>query len=369
MDGENFPKGGPAREIPEARRRGRGAARNPSVRYDRLHGEAEDDGWDRPEDLPPIRTEVTLDRSRSIIARNTSPDLPFDRSINPYRGCEHGCIYCFARPSHAQLGLSPGLDFETRLIAKPDAAPLLRKALMRPSYRVEPLAIGTNTDPYQPIDRDHRVMRQVLEVLWEFRHPVFITTKGAHLARDLDLLGPMGRAGLAQVAITLTSLDNRLSRALEPRAAAPQQRLRLMRKLADAGVPVQVNTSPIIPALNDHEIERLIGAAAEAGARRVSWSVLRLPLEVSGLFKDWLAQHFPDRAARVMGKVRELHGGRDYDPQWGKRMSGEGVLAKLIARRVERAAAEAGLDKRLPGLRYDLFRVPQSESGQLSLEF
>ncbi|GMG82971.1 PA0069 family radical SAM protein [Paralimibaculum aggregatum] len=354
-------------EIAPERRRGRGAARNPAVRYDRLTTGRTDDGWDREDDAPPVRTEVIRDASRSIIARNTSPDLPFDRSVNPYRGCEHGCIYCFARPSHAQLGLSPGLDFETRLVVKPRAAALLETALRRPGYRPAPLAIGTNTDAYQPIDREHGIMRELLEVLWAYRHPLFITTKGAHLTRDIDLLGRMGRAGLLQVAISLTTLDTRLSRAMEPRAAAPPRRLRLMRALAQAGVPVQVNTSPIIPALNDHEIERLIAAAAEAGASKVSYSVLRLPQEVSGLFQDWLAREYPDRAARVMGKVRELHGGRDYDPQWGKRMRGEGVYAQLISRRVRAAAARHGLDRALPALRCDLFRAPPRAGDQLAL--
>lgn len=356
----------PPRLAPE-RRRGRGAGRNPPVRYDRQTTVPVADGWDRAEDLPPIRTEVTLDRARSILARNTSPDLPFDRSINPYRGCEHGCVYCFARPSHAQLGLSPGLDFETRLVAKPNAPELLAAALAKPSYRPAPIAIGTNTDPYQPIDVEHGIMRALLEVLWDHRHPLFVTTKGAHLGRDLDILGPMGRAGLLQVAVTLTTLDHRLSRAMEPRAAAPTRRLRAIRALAQAGVPVQVNTSPIVPGLNDHEIERLVAAAAEAGARRVSHSVLRLPLEVSTLFQDWLAEAYPDRAKRVMARVRELHGGRDYDPAWGKRMSGEGVFAQLIERRVTAAAARHGLDGALPALRSDLFRVPRAPDPQLSL--
>ena len=357
---------GPSR-IDADRRRGRGAAANPAVRYDRLRTEPADDGWDIAEDRPPVRTEITIDRSRTILARNRSPDIPFDRSINPYRGCEHGCVYCFARPSHADLGLSPGLDFETRLTVKPRAAELLAAALAKPGYAVRPIAIGTNTDPYQPIERQHAIMRRVLEVLAEHRHPVSITTKGTLITRDLDILGPMGRAGLAHVAVSLTTLDNRLSRAMEPRAAAPGRRIGMIRALAQAGVPVQVNTSPIVPALNDHEIERLIAAAAEAGARHASYTVLRLPREVSELFRDWLARHFPDRAARIMGKVRELHGGRDYDPAWGRRMKGEGVLAQLIARRFRLAVARAGLDRPLPPLRCDLFRVPPRAGDQLAL--
>ncbi len=354
-------------EVEAESRRGRAAGRNPAVRYDRLRTERVADGWDRAEDLPPIRTETILDTSRSILAKNASPDLPFTRSINPYRGCEHGCIYCFARPSHAQLGLSPGLDFETRLVVKPRAAELLRAAFAKPSYRVEPIAIGTNTDPYQPVDVERGIMRALLEVFRDHGHPLFVTTKGAHILRDLDILGPMGRAGLVQVAVSVTTLDVRLSRRMEPRAAAPVRRLRAVRALAQAGVPVQVNLAPVIPAINDHEIERLVAAAAEAGAGRVSHTVLRLPLEVSGLFRDWLAREFPDRAARVMGKVRELHGGRDYDPAWGKRMRGEGVHARLIARRVALAAKRHGLAERLPPLRCDLFRRPEAGDGQLSL--
>ncbi|MGF1444737.1 MAG: PA0069 family radical SAM protein [Pikeienuella sp.] len=352
--------------VAPARRRGRGAGRNPAVRYDRVSTERAEDGW-HAEMPPALRTEVMVDHSRTIIARNSSPDLPFNRSINPYRGCEHGCIYCFARPSHAQLGLSPGLDFETRLVVKPRAAGLLAAAFAKASYVPEAIAIGTNTDPYQPIDVEKGIMRALLEVLWEHRHPLFITTKGAHIGRDLDILGPMGRAGLVQIAITITTLDNRLSRLMEPRAAAPTRRLRAVRALAQAGIPVQVNTSPIVPGLNDHEIERLVAAAAEAGARRVTHSVLRLPLEVSGLFQDWLAEHFPKRAAKVMRQVREMHGGRDYDPAWGKRMAGEGVHARLIDRRVKLACRKAGLAERLPTLRTDLFRRPERAGDQLCL--
>jgi len=355
----------PERLRPE-RRRGRGAATNPPNRYDSERRGAVSDGWDLEEGMPPLRTEVTIDHARSIIARNRSPDVPFDRSINPYRGCEHGCTYCFARPSHAQLGYSPGLDFETKLVIKPRAAELLAAALAKPGYRVAPIAIGTNTDPYQPIEREHRIMRQVLEVLWAHRHPVTITTKGAVAFRDIDILGRMGRAGLARVTVSLTSLDPRLSRAMEPRAAAPGRRIGLIRALAQAGVPVGANLAPIVPALNDHEIERLIAAAASAGAGDAGHIVLRLPLEVAELFRDWLARAYPDRAARVMGKVRELHGGRDYDPAWGKRLGGEGVLAQLIQRRVETARRRHGMRRPAP-LRCDLFRVPDAPGQQLSL--
>jgi len=355
-------------EIPEDRRRGRGAAANPDNRHESARRRAEHDGWDIAEDAPPVRTEVTVESSRTILTRNRSPDVPFDRSVNPYRGCEHGCIYCFARPSHADLGHSPGLDFETRLVVKPRAPELLAEALRRPGYAVRPIAIGTNTDPYQPIERERRVMRGVLEVLWEHRHPVSITTKGAAILDDLDILGPMGRAGLAHVAVSLTSLDNRLSRALEPRAAAPGRRVAVIRALSQEGVPVQANIAPVIPALTDHEIERLVEAAAGAGAGRVGHAVLRLPREVAPLFRDWLARNRPDRAARVMGKVRELHGGRDYDPAWGKRLRGEGVLAALIARRVAAARRRHGIDAPQPALRTDLFRVPPRAGDQLALD-
>ncbi|HUF86947.1 MAG TPA: PA0069 family radical SAM protein [Thermohalobaculum sp.] len=347
--------------------RGRGAGTNPTGRFERLAREAFDDGWDIEEELPPLRTEVAIDRSRSVLVRNTSPDLPFDRSVNPYRGCEHGCTYCYARPSHAQLGLSPGLDFETRLTAKPDAPRLLAAALARPGYRPAPIALGTNTDPYQPVEKRWRIMRGILEVLGEHRHPVTITTKGALIVRDLDILGELGRAGLAHVQVSLTSLDPRLSRAMEPRAASPGRRLMAVRALAEAGVPVGVNLAPIIPALNDHEIERLVAAAAEAGACTASHIVLRLPREVASLFREWLERAFPDRAARVMARVRELHGGRDYDPAWGKRMTGQGVLARLIAQRVAAARRRHGLDRPWPALRTDAFRRPPRPGDQPGL--
>ena len=354
--------------VDPARRRGRGAAGNPANRYDRQHAERVDDGWERSEDLPPIRREVTRDMARSVLVRNTSPDIPFDRSVNPYRGCEHGCVYCFARPSHAQLGLSPGLDFETRLTVKPNAPERLAEALRRPGYSPAPLAIGTNTDPYQPLEREERVMRRLLEVLRDFRHPVSITTKGGLVTRDTDLLSEMARDGLASVAVSLTTLDHRLHRALEPRAAAPGRRLSAMRALSEAGIPVQVNASPIIPALNEPEIEALLAAAAEAGATRASYTTLRLPLEVAGLFRDWLAEHYPDRAARVLARVREMHGGRDYDPAWGRRLRGQGVHAELIARRMRLAMRRHGLDRPAPALRTDLFRVPPRPGDQLSLD-
>jgi DNA repair photolyase len=347
--------------------RGRGAAVNPAGRFERLHSEPVDDGWALDEDLPPLRTQVAVDRSRSVLVRNTSPDLPFDRSVNPYRGCEHGCTYCYARPSHAQLGLSPGLDFETRLVAKPDAPRLLEAAIRKPGYQVAPIAIGTNTDPYQPIEKTWAIMRGLLEVLRDHNHPVMITTKGALVTRDLDILGPMGRAGLAHVQVSLTTLDSRLSRAMEPRAAGPGRRLAMIRALAEAGVPVGVNVAPIIPALNDHEIENLLRAAAQAGATRAGYITLRLPLEVAGLFREWLQRHCPDRAARVLGRVRELHGGHDYDATFGTRMTGRGVHADLIARRFDAGCRRFGLTTSGRGLRCDLFRVPPRAGDQLGL--
>ncbi|MEM6622897.1 MAG: PA0069 family radical SAM protein [Pseudomonadota bacterium] len=347
-------------------RRGRGAGLNMASRYDRQFSHATYDGWHR-EEAAPTRTRVQVDKSRTILAQNRSPDVPFDRSINPYRGCEHGCIYCFARPTHAHLGLSPGLDFETRLFAKPDAATLLAGTLARPGYRPETIAIGTNTDPYQPVEKRWQIMRQILDVLWEHRHPVSITTKGSLVIRDADILGRMGRAGLATVAISLTTLDNSLSRAMEPRAAAPGRRIAAIRMLAQAGVPVTVNLSPVVPGLTDHEIERLVQAAAEAGARYASSIALRLPQEVAPLFREWLAREAPDRAAKVMARVREMHGGQDYDSRWFHRMRGEGVYADILRRRFELARKRHGLGDRGPALRTDLFQVPPRAGDQLTL--
>jgi DNA repair photolyase len=351
----------------EARRRGRGAVSNRSGRFEATARVRVHDGWELEEELPPLRTEVTNEATRTIITRNASPDVPFDRSINPYRGCEHGCVYCFARPTHAFLGLSPGLDFETKLIAKPEAPKLLARELARPRYRVAPIAIGTNTDPYQPVEKRLRIMRGVLEVLQAHGHPVTVVTKGALVLRDLDILGAMGRAGLAAVGVSLTSLDRTLSRRMEPRAAAPEHRLEVIRRVSEAGCPVRVMLAPVIPALNDHELERLLAAARDAGAVAAGYVMLRLPLEVAQLFVEWLQESYPDRARRVMARVRELHGGRDYDPAWGKRMRGEGVHAELVARRFEAACARLGLVRELPPLRTDLFAVPKAENAQLSL--
>lgn len=360
-----FDDAGP--EVRETARKGRAAVSNRSGRFETTQRSAFDDGWlDEGEEPPRLKTEVAIDRSKSIISRVPSPDMPFDRSINPYRGCEHGCIYCFARPTHAFLGYSAGLDFETKLTMKPDAPLLLRRALLARRYQVKPIAIGTNTDPYQPIEKTHKIMRGVLEVLAEFNHPVTIVTKSALVARDADILGPMGAKGLARVAMSLTTLDAGLSRIMEPRAATPQRRLWAMRKLTAAGCPTATMIAPVIPAINDHEIEALVRAAANSGARGASYIVLRLPLEVRDLFVEWLEENFPDRAQRVMRYVRELHGGKDYDPQWGKRLRGEGVYADLIGRRFKRAAAQHGLVRENPPLRTDLFHPPVAETPQFS---
>jgi DNA repair photolyase len=349
------------------RLRGRGALSNLTGRFEAAQREAFDDGWDLPEEARLLRTEVRQERARTALAWNTSPDLPFDRSINPYRGCEHGCIYCFARPSHAYLNLSPGLDFETRLIARPGLGAVLARELSARSYRVATVALGTNTDPYQPIEAEERVMRELLEVLWSFRHPVAITTKGTLIERDIDLLAPMAAEGLLRVGISVTTLDAGLSRRMEPRAPAPQRRLAVIRRLAEAGIPVRAMVAPVIPGLTDHEIEPILAAVAGAGAQAASMIALRLPREVSGLFQDWLATHVPDRAAKVMARVREMHGGRDYDPAFGKRMTGEGLWAALLAQRFAKAAARLGLKRQLPPLRNDLFAPPLARGGQLSL--
>ncbi len=347
--------------------KGRAALSNPSCRFEPYETEQVDDGWNQEDDLSPLRTEVTEETPRRIITRNTSPDISFDRSINPYRGCEHGCIYCFARPTHEWLGLSPGLDFETRLVAKPDAPDLLERELRAKSYDPAVIAIGTNTDPYQPIERDRRIMRRVLEVLAEYKHPVAIVTKGTLIERDADLLGEMGRKGLARVGISVTTLDPVVSRKMEPRVPLPKRRLATIRRLTEAGCPVRVMVSPVVPALTDHEMEAILEAAADAGAVAASWIMLRLPHGVSTLFRDWLAEHFPDRAARVMGRVRELHGGKDYDPDWGKRMTGEGVFAEMVGQRFALATRRLGLARELPPLRTDLFRPPLRAGDQLSL--
>lgn len=345
---------------------GRATRSNAVGRFEPYERKAEHDGWEIPEQPQIVRTEVATENVRKIITRNTSPDISFDRSINPYRGCEHGCIYCFARPTHAYLGMSPGLDFETRLVARPNAAKRLKTELSSPNYSVKPIAIGTNTDAYQPIEATYKIMRDVLTVLRDFQHPVTIVTKGVLVERDIDILGEMGQAGLARVGISVTTLDSKVSRAMEPRVPAPMRRLKTIERLCNAGCPVHVMMSPVIPALTDHEIESILAQSAAAGADAANWVMLRLPLEVSPLFQDWLATHFPDRAARVMARVREMHGGQTYDAQWGHRMRGEGFYADLISQRFKLAARRHGLNKRPCDLRCDLFRVP-GRGTQLSL--
>lgn len=354
--------------IAHSRRRGRGSESNRSGRYEPQQRALEDDGWNSLDELPPLKTEVEVERPRRIITTNDSPDISFNQSINPYRGCEHGCAYCFARPTHAYMGFSPGLDFETRLFAKPDAARLLERELSRPGYRPQVIAIGTNTDPYQPIERRYRIMREVLEVLGQANHPVGIVTKSALVARDIDLLAPMAERGLVKVALSVTTLDRRLARAMEPRAAAPARRLETLRRLSEAGIPTGVMVAPVIPALNDAEIERILDAAAGQGVAEAGFVLLRLPLEVAGIFREFLEREYPDRADHVISVLRTMRGGKDYDAEWGKRMRGSGPYAWQIGRRFEIAARRLGLNRRRTELRTDLFTPPlRPGERQLSL--
>ncbi|ANL26771.1 radical SAM domain-containing protein [Rhizobium phaseoli] len=349
------------------RRRGRGAGLNPTGRFEALQRETFDDGWQTLEELPPFKTEVQIEKPRTAITRNESPDVAFDRSINPYRGCEHGCIYCFARPTHAYMGLSAGLDFETKLFAKPDAAKLLERELAKPGYKVRAIAIGTNTDPYQPVEKEWRIMRGILEVLNKANHPVSIVTKSAMILRDLDILQEMAAKNLVRVGISVTTLDRKLARTMEPRAATPPRRLETIHTLSEAGIQTAVMAAPLIPALNDHELERILESAKAAGAVEASYVILRLPLEVSPLFRDWLLQHYPDRYRHVMSLVRSMRGGKDYDAEFGKRMKGAGPYAWQIARRFEMAARRFGLTRRGLPLRDDLFVPPDGSGIQLSL--
>ena len=357
--------------LPSQPRKGRGAVTNASGRYEAHSRVAVDDGWLNQvaddEDLPPLRTQVAIDASRTIIARNQSPDIPFDRSINPYRGCEHGCVYCFARPTHAWLGLSPGLDFETKLFAKPEAPRLLEAELAKPSYKPKVIALGTNTDPYQPIERQMEIMRGILEVLWRARHPVGIVTKSNLILRDLDILAPMAAAGLVRVALSVTTLKPKLARLMEPRATRPALRLDAIRALTAAGVPVGAMTAPLIPALNDEELEDLLEAAAGAGARHAGYVLLRLPLEIKELFEEWLDAHFPDRKDRVLNLVRQTRGGKLYETEWFTRQRGRGVYADLIERRFALACARLGLNRDTWSLDTTQFRRPEKPSAQLNL--
>jgi len=344
------------------KRKGRGALSNRAGRYESATVEGFDDGWgSAEEDLPPLRTTVTEDRTRTIIARNTSPDLGFDRSINPYRGCEHGCVYCYARPTHAWLGFSPGQDFESRLLFKPDAAALLRAELSKPGYRCRLIAIGTNTDPYQPIERERKVTRSVLEVLQDFRHPVGITTKSALVTRDIDILAPMAAENLAKVFVSITTLDRRLANRLEPRASTPERRLAAVRALSEAGIPTGVMVAPVIPGLTDSEIEAIVEAAADAGAVSAGRILLRLPLEIKDLFEEWLTANVPDRARRVLSLVRQTRDGKLYDATFGKRQTGSGPYADQIDRRFDLAVRRRGLNARRWPLDTTRFRVPGAQ--------
>ena len=351
-------------------RKGRGAVGNATGRFESEVRVAFDDGWGSLDEEPlPLDTTYTRDSARSVIARNDSPDINFDRSINPYRGCEHGCIYCYARPSHAYLGLSPGLDFESRIFVKEDAAALLRAELSKPGYSCDIIALGANTDPYQPIERKLEITRRILEVLREFRHPVGIVTKSALVQRDIDILAEMARDRLAVVSVSLTTLDRALARKMEPRAATPERRLETIAALSAAGIPVNVMTAPMIPALNDMEMERLLEAAAERGAKGAGYTLLRVPLEIKGLIEDWLTAHAPNKAKHVMSLLRETHGGKPYDSEWGKRMRGTGPYAEMLRLRFERACQRLKLNERRGLWRLDtsLFRPPPRPGDQLRL--
>jgi DNA repair photolyase len=353
--------------VEHERRRGRGVLTNATGRYEPLARIAFDDGWSSLEELPPFKTTVSVDATRKIVTRNDSPDIGFDRSINPYRGCEHGCVYCFARPTHAYLGLSPGLDFESKLLVKPEAAELLEKELAAPGYSPRTIAIGTNTDPYQPIERQYQVMRRILEVLDRAGHPVGIVTKSALVLRDLDILARMAERNLAKVALSVTTLDAALARKMEPRAATPMRRLETLRRLSAAGVPTAVMVAPVIPALNDAEMERILEAAQAAGVKEAGYVLLRLPLEVRDLFREWLTENYPDRAAHVFKLIRDMRGGRDYDSTWGQRMKGAGPYAWMIGRRFEMACEKLGMNERRTILTPEHFRRPKADSAQLNL--
>ena len=350
------------------RRHGRGAQTNRSGRYEPISYEPTDDGWESLAELEALSTEVQEVPARRIITRNESPDIGFDRSINPYRGCEHGCIYCFARPTHAFLGLSPGLDFETKLFAKTNAAEALKRELAEPGYSVRTIAIGTNTDPYQPIERRYRIMRRILEVLDATNHPVGIVTKSALILRDLDILTSMAERGLARVALSVTTLDRRLARAMEPRASTPDKRIETLERLVKAGIPTSVMVAPVIPGLTDMEMERILERVAVIGVKQAGYILLRLPLEIGDLFTEWLKENCPDRANRVLSLMRSTRGGKLYDAKWGERMVGDGPYAWMIGRRFEMAAERLGFnqDEYVP-LRKDLFTPPVLPGQQLRL--
>lgn len=355
------------RYVDPALNRGRGAQTNKGSRYDKEARVEFDDGWGMVEDLKPFETIEHIERARTIITRNESPDIGFDRSINAYRGCEHGCSYCFARPTHAYLGHSPGLEFERDIYVKTNAVEQLRRELADKRYKPKPIAMGTNTDPYQPAERKHKLTRGILELLLETRHPVTITTKSALVVRDLDILKPMAELNLVRVALSITSMDHKLSRKMEPRASTPEKRLEAVRLLSEAGVPVSVMAAPMIPAINDMELERILDAAAAQGARDASAILVRLPLEVRDIFREWLLRHFPDRVSHVMSLIRDARSGKDNDPNFHTRFTGEGPYATLIRQRVDMAKERYGLNKTIPPLRTDLFVPPRVDDGQMSL--
>ena len=361
------PAGETSVAVDRDRRRGRGTASNASGRFEPLARVAFDDGWQGLEQLPPFKTTVTIDATRKIITHNDSPDISFDRSINPYRGCEHGCVYCFARPTHAYLGLSPGLDFESKLFMKPNAPELLERELSAPDYSPKTIAIGTNTDPYQPIERRYQIMRRILEVLDRAGHPVGIVTKSALVLRDLDILTRMAKRDLVKVAISVTTLDPKLARVMEPRAATPPRRLGALRELVKAGVPASALVAPIIPAINDAEIERILEALAEAGVRHAGYVLLRLPLELKDLFREWLIENFPDRYRHVINLIRETRGGKDYDSTWGKRQTGSGPIAWMIGRRFEVACERLGFNLTSVKTTTEHFKPPRPSAEQLDL--
>jgi len=353
--------------VDRERRRGRGTLSNASGRFEPLARVTFDDGWQGFDELPTFKTTVPVDATRKIIASQESPDISFDRSINPYRGCEHGCVYCFARPTHAYLGLSPGLDFETKLFMKPNAPELLERELSAPGYVPKIIAIGTNTDPYQPIERRHQIMRRILEVLERAGHPVGIVTKSALVLRDLDILARMAKSDLVKVAISVTTLDAKLARSMEPRASTPPRRLDALKQLAAAGIPTSTLVAPVIPAINDAELERILEAVAETGVRHAGYVLLRLPLELRDLFKEWLTENFPDRVAHVFKLIRDTRGGKDYDSSWGKRMTGSGPVAWMIGRRFEVACERLGFNLTSVKTTTEHFRPPRPKSEQLDL--
>lgn len=347
--------------------RGRGAVSNASGRFEAYKRERVQDGWLGEEPAEPLRTSVTEEQAKHILTRNKSPDIPFDRSINAYRGCEHGCVYCFARPTHAFLGMSPGLDFESKLFAKPNAAELLRQEISRKGYEPQTIAMGTNTDPYQPIEKERRITREILKVLAECEHPVSIVTKSRLVVRDMDLLAPMAEKGLVKVALSVTTLDRKLARNMEPRASTPQRRLDAIRLLSDAGVPAGVMFAPVIPALNDHEMEAVLSAAAHAGAKEAGYILLRLPLELTGLFEEWLEEHYPDRKARVLNRLKEMRGGKLNDPRFKHRMKGSGFEADLMRQRFGNLCRRLRLNDDRQALAADRFKKPVLKGGQYSL--